>query len=88
MVIFIDDLRHGPEGGSLILRKALNEVGGSTAKPLDLGQGRIGPTTLDRLQEVLKDSEQSRRFYDELARERTQKYPDESERFDYFRLKE
>lgn len=79
-------VRHGPEGGSFMVRKALNATATRDQVPLDLGTGRMGPTTLERLQSTLKEPQKAKTFYDALANERTKQYPNETLRFDYLRL--
>lgn len=74
------------EDGSLMVRKALNATATRDQVPLDLGTGRMGPTTLERLQNTLKEPQKAKIFYDALANERTKQYPHETPRFDYFRL--
>jgi hypothetical protein len=81
-------VRHGASGGSLVLRKALNVVRVEGEPVLDEGNGRIGPATLDRFLNVEKDKSRRKKLYDALAEERLKRFPNESSRFDHFRVKE
>ena len=82
-------VRHGPEGGSLVVRRALNATTGKSLPPLDTGSGRMGPQTLGRLEEVYKSPTLKRGFYDHLADERLKDKNDgagDRTRYDYYRL--
>ena len=84
--LFDTTIRHGASGGSALVRKALNTVRSEDEPALSEGAGRIGEQTLDRLISVNKDPQRRKEFYDALADERTKQYPEESSRFDYFRV--
>ena len=83
--IFDTVVRHGPEGGSLVLRRALNAVLADGEKPLSEGAGRIGPQTQERFHAVLDDQNRRPAFYQALAAERLKQFPAEAARFEYFR---
>ena len=83
--VFDTVVRHGPEGGSLVLRKALNAVRIEEEEALSEGAGRIGPQTAERFKAVIGDKGRRAAFYQALAAERLKQFPAETMRFEYFR---
>jgi len=74
--------RNGRKGGTEAIQKAINATGSHKVEV----DGRMGPETINTYRDLSSNSSNRKKLLDVLAVERLHQYPNESNRFNYFRI--